>query len=568
VLILPTILTMLDINVLFLALPRLSADLGASANQQLWITDSYGFVIAGFLVTMGTLGDRIGRRKVLMIGGAAFGLASVLAAYSNSPELLIAARLLLGAAGATIMPSTMALIRNMFKDPKQMGTAISVWASATIAGVALGPVVGGVMLAYFWWGSVFLIGVPVMVLLLVAGPVLLPEYRDPDAGRLDLVSVFLALVTMLPVVYGLKELAREGWGLPPIAFVVVGVAFGTVFVIRQGKLASPLLDLRLLRIRLLTSALLVGLFVGAIQSGSGLMVTQHLQLVEGLEPLQAGLWLLPPTIALVIGIYLSPPLARRIRPGYVLVGGMLIAAAGQLVITQVSATSGLALLLVGFGIVYLGVSPMGVLVAQVTIESCPPEKTGSAASLSSTGTELGVALGIATLGTVGSLVYRSEVNVPAEVPPAVADAANESMAGAAAAAQNLPPQVATDLLDSARESFTSGLHVVAGIAAVLLVGLAILIAVTFRHVRPPGADLVEHAEEVGPDEHERKPILPSDCHRNPGQEGSRQEEHSNVAAAAEPAGAAMLVELEPDPVPRASTATQPSGRGRSEPSRV
>lgn len=504
VLVLPTILTMIDINVLFLALPHLSADLGASATQQLWIMDSYGFVMAGLLVTMGTLGDRIGRRKLLMIGAAAFGLASVLAAYSSSPEMLIAARLLLGAAGATFMPTTIALIRDTFKDPKQMGTAISVWASSIILGLALGPVVGGIMLAYFWWGSVFLIAVPVMVLLLVSAPVLLPEFRDPDAGRLDLASVFLALLTVLPAIYGLKKMAREGWDLLSLAFIVAGVAFGVVFVMRQSKLASPLLDLSLLRIRVLTSALLVGLFVGAIQAGSGLMVTQHLQLVEGLEPLQAGLWLLLPTVLLVIGIYLSPPLARRIRPGYVLAGGMLIAAAGQLVITQVSATSGLALLLVGFGLVYLGVSPMGVLVAQFTIEAVPLEKTGSASSLSSTGTEFGVALGIAALGSVGTVVYRNNVSVPAETPPEAAAAAHDSMAGAAATAPHLDPQVANDLLNSAREAFTSGLHVVAGIAAVLFVGLAILTAVSFQHVRPSDANPMDHAEEAGRDEPEKQ----------------------------------------------------------------
>lgn len=504
VLVLPTILTMIDINVLFLALPHLSADLGASATEQLWIMDSYGFVMAGLLVTMGTLGDRIGRRKLLMMGAAAFGLASVLAAYSSSPEMLIAARLLLGAAGATFMPTTIALIRDTFKDPKQMGTAISVWASSIILGLALGPVVGGIMLAYFWWGSVFLIAVPVMVLLLVSAPVLLPEYRDPDAGRLDLVSVFLALFTVLPAIYGLKKMAREGWDLLPLAFIVAGVAFGVVFVMRQSKLASPLLDLSLLRIRVLTSALLVGLFVGAIQAGSGLMVTQHLQLVEGLEPLQAGLWLLLPTVLLVIGIYLSPPLARRIRPGYVLAGGMLIAAAGQLVITQVSATSGLALLLVGFGLVYLGVSPMGVLVAQFTIEAVPLEKTGSASALSSTGTEFGVALGIAALGSVGAVVYRNNVSVPAETPSEAAAAAHDSMAGAAATAPYLDPQVANDLLNSAREAFTSGLHVVAGIAAVLFVGLAILTAVSFQHVRPSDANPMDHAEEAGRDEPEKQ----------------------------------------------------------------
>lgn len=497
VLALPTMLTMIDINVLFLALPRLSAALGASAIQQLWITDSYGFVIAGFLVTMGTLGDRIGRRKVLMFGGAAFGLVSVLAAYANSPELLIVARLLLGAAGATIMPSTLGLMRTMFKDPKQMGTAISVWATAIIAGVALGPVVGGVMLAYFWWGSVFLIAVPVMGLLLVAGPFLLPEARDPDAGRLDWISVVLALITVLPAVYGLKELARDGWGVLPIAFIVVGVAFGRVFIVRQRKLTSPLLDLGLLRIPLLRSALLAGLLFAAVQAGSGFMVTQHLQLVEGLEPLRAGLWLLPPTALLIVGIHLSPLLARRVRPEHILVGGTLIAAAGQVVITQVSATSGLALLLIGFGVVYLGVSPMGVLVAQVSMGACPPEMAGSAASLSATGSELGAALGIAALGSVGTFVYRTDVHVPAGVPSAAADAAKESMDGAAGAAPHLPSQVAANLLDSARESFTSGLHVVAGIAAVLFVGLAILMAVSFRHARSSGADPAEQAEEVG-----------------------------------------------------------------------
>jgi DHA2 family multidrug resistance protein-like MFS transporter len=496
VLTLPTMLAMIDINVLFLALPRLSAALGASAIQQLWITDSYGFVIAGFLVTMGTLSDRIGRRRTLMLGGAGFGLLSVLAAYSSSPLVLIIARLLLGVAGATIMPSTLGLMRSMFRDPDQMGTAISIWATAIIAGVALGPVVGGVMLAYFWWGSVFLIAVPVMALLLVAGPFLLPEYRNPDAGRVDPLSVFLALVTVLPAVYGLKQLARDGWGLAPVVFILVGVVFGRVFVRRQNKLESPLLDLRLLRIPLLTSALLVGLLVAVIQSGNGLLVTQHLQLVEGLKPLQAALWLLPPTVFLVIGIYLSPVLARRIRAYHLLVAGALIAAAGQVVITQVGATSGLALLLVGFGIVYLGISPMTVLVAQVSMEVCPPEMAASAASLSATGNELGAAMGIAALGSVGTFVYRSDLHIPAGVPSAAASAAKESMAGAASAAPNLPARMGTDLLDAARGSFTSSLHVVAVIAAVLFVGLGVLIAVAFRQVRPPSPHPMEETAGV------------------------------------------------------------------------
>src|SRR5690242_6635957 len=211
VLALPTLLLSLDVSVLYLALPKLSASLGADSTQQLWILDIYSFMLAGFLVTMGTLGDRIGRRRLLLIGGTAFGAASVLAAYSTSPGMLIATRAVLGVAGATLAPSTMALIRNMFRDPRQMGVAIGVWFSCFMGGMALGPLVGGLLLDHFWWGSAFLLGVPVMLLLVAVGPWLLPEYRDENAGKLDLVSVALSLAAILPVIYGLKALARDGW---------------------------------------------------------------------------------------------------------------------------------------------------------------------------------------------------------------------------------------------------------------------------------------------------------------------------------------------------------------------
>ncbi len=205
VLALPTLLASLDMSVLFLALPHLSADLGANSSQQLWILDIYGFMLAGFLVTMGTLGDRIGRRRLLMFGATAFGLASIVAAWSTSAEMLILARAALGIAGATLMPSTLALIRNMFHDARQRGVAIAVWMSCFMVGTAIGPLIGGVMLSMFWWGSVFLLAVPVMVILLVAAPTLLPEYRDAAAGRVDLTSVVLSLAAILPVIYGLKE---------------------------------------------------------------------------------------------------------------------------------------------------------------------------------------------------------------------------------------------------------------------------------------------------------------------------------------------------------------------------
>jgi DHA2 family multidrug resistance protein-like MFS transporter len=244
VLALPTLLLSLDLSVLYLALPHLAADLRPSSSQLLWIMDIYGFMIAGFLITMGTLGDRIGRRRLLLIGGAAFGVTSVLAAYSVNAEMLIASRTLLGIAGATLMPSTLALISNMFQDPKQRAGAIAVWISCFMGGTAIGPVVGGLLLQWFWWGAAFLLGVPVMALLLVIGPVLLPEYRDRTAGRLDPASVALSLATILPVIFGIKELAKDGPTTVPAVAIMIGAGFGLAFIRRQHRLTSPLLDLR------------------------------------------------------------------------------------------------------------------------------------------------------------------------------------------------------------------------------------------------------------------------------------------------------------------------------------
>src|SRR5512145_2618073 len=207
---LPCMLYSMDLTVLNLAVPQLSVDLQPTSAQLLWIIDIYGFLVAGSLITMGTLGDRIGRRRLLMIGAAAFGIGSVLAAFSTSAEMLIATRALLGLAGATLAPSTLSLIRNMFLDPHQRTFAIGVWVTSYSVGGAIGPLLGGIVLQYFWWGAVFLIGVPVMVLLLAVGPVLLPEFRDPRAGRLDLASAALSLGAVLAAIWGLKRIAEHG----------------------------------------------------------------------------------------------------------------------------------------------------------------------------------------------------------------------------------------------------------------------------------------------------------------------------------------------------------------------
>ncbi|GAB1511532.1 MFS transporter [Actinophytocola sp. KF-1] len=488
VLALATLVVTIDVYVMLLALPHLSADLGASNTEQLWITDIYGFVLAGLLVTMGTLGDRIGRRKLLFAGASAFAVASVVAAYSTSPEMLIAARALLGIAGATLAPSTMSLIRTLFPDPKQMGLAIGIWAMCFSVGGLVGPLVGGVMLEHFWWGSVFLLGVPPMALLLVLGPALLPEYRDPAAGRLDLTSVALSFVAVLPVIYGLKELAADGWAAGPAASLLFGLAFCVVFALRQRRLANPLIDLKLFGNRAFSAAL-GGMLFGTMLMGSiMLFITQDLQLVEGLSPLQAGLWMLPAIIANTASFLVSPILARRVRPAYLIGGGLAISVAGLLILTQVDTVSGPLTLAVGFAVIFLGAGPLVTLGVNLVMASAPEERAGSAAALSETSNEFGYAFGIAALGSVGAAVYANQVSFPAGVSAADTATATKSLADATNVAAQLPDGLGATVLATARESFTSGLHLVAAISAGLLAVVAVLTATLLRHVPPTGAE--------------------------------------------------------------------------------
>ena len=408
VLTLPCLLYAMDLTVLNLAVPHLSQDLRPSSTQLLWIVDIYGFVAAGSLVTMGTLGDRIGRRRLLMIGAAAFGATSVLAAWSTSASMLIAARALLGLAGATVAPSTLSLIRNMFLDPRQRTVAVSVWITSFSAGGAVGPLVGGVLLEWFWWGSVFLLAVPVMTLLLVLGPLLLPEFRDPRAGRLDLVSAALSVAAVLAVIYGLTQLTRGALGWPPALSIVAGLAAAVVFVRRQHRLADPLLDLRLFRSAAFTAALTTNVLSFFVGFGTLLFIAQYLQLVLGLSPLAAGLWMLPSSAGYILGSMLTPVLARRVRPAFVMGAGLVLAAAGLGLFTQLG-HHGLGILVAGSVVFSLALAPVDTLAADLAIGAAPPEQAGAASALSETAAEFGGALGIAVLGVIGTSIYRSQL---------------------------------------------------------------------------------------------------------------------------------------------------------------
>ncbi|HEX5299381.1 MAG TPA: MFS transporter, partial [Streptosporangiaceae bacterium] len=380
VLTLPCLLYAMDLTVLNLAVPQLSEDLRPSSTQLLWIVDIYGFLAAGSLVTMGALGDRIGRRRLLLIGAAAFAAVSLLAAWSASAAMLIAVRALLGVAGATIAPSTLSLIRGMFADPRQRTAAISVWITSFSVGGAIGPLIGGVLLEWFWWGSVFLLAVPVMALLLVLGPLLLPEFRDPRAGRLDLVSAALSVAAVLAVIYGLKQLARDGFGWGPASSVAAGLTAGAVFVRRQQRLAEPLLDLRLFRSPTFTAALTTNMLSFFAGFGALLFIAQYLQLVLGLSPLAAGLWMLPSSAGFIIGSLLTPLLARRIRPAFVMAAGMVLAAIGLGLFTQLDTATGLAVLVTGSVVFSLALAPVDTLATDLAVGAARPERAGAASA--------------------------------------------------------------------------------------------------------------------------------------------------------------------------------------------
>jgi DHA2 family multidrug resistance protein-like MFS transporter len=487
VLCLPTMLVMLDLNVVILALPHISTALHASVTQGLWLTDIYGFLIAGFLVTMGRIGDRVGYRNLLLVGSLAFGVLSIFAAYSSSAGEMIAIRALLGIAGATIMPSILALIRNMFPDPKQMGGAMGIWSMAMVVGISLGPTLGGLLLNSFWWGSIFLIAVPVMVLLLATGPFLLPNIKSDSPGKLDFLSVGLSLATILPIIYGLKELARNGWAWSSFIVLVAGIVIGVIFVTRQRRLAYPLLDLRLFAVRAVSGALVLNLLAGTVLGGNGLLMTLHLQLVEGYSPLVAALWLLLPSVIVIFGIQVAMQLTKKIKPNAVLAGGTLVGAAGMVVLTQVNAVGGMVVLMIGVCIVFAGVAPVNMLSNQLVMLSAPPEKAGSAGSLGTTSGELGTAFGIAAIGSLATVFYQAHLTVPAGVPAGAASAANDSLASATSAASSLGGSAGQDLLSAAREAFTLAYNNVAIVLAVLFVVLAVIAYTTLKQIPAFGA---------------------------------------------------------------------------------
>jgi DHA2 family multidrug resistance protein-like MFS transporter len=479
VLVIPALLASMDLSVLFMASPWISADLAPSASQHLWIMDVYGFVMAGMLVTMGSLGDRIGRRRLLLIGAVAFGGASLLAAFAGSAEMLIVARALLGLGGATLAPSTLSLIRGMFLDEDQRRVAVGIWTGAFTGGVAIGPIVGGALLESFWWGSVFLVNVPVMAVLLIVAPFVIRESRDPRPGRFDLAGAMLSLLAILPIVYGIKKIVEDGAGRAAFVALAVGALGAVAFVARQLSAPHPMIDIRLFRRPAFTGSVVSNGVVVFATAGMGLLAVTFMQTVLGYQPLAAAIWMLPTVAASAVGIALASTLARRIPPVTLVVAGLCSIAAGFLAIGLFVGPGTSVVVLIGaYSVLTLGVGTTATIVTSLVLTTAPQGQAGAAAAVAETSSEFGGALGIAMLGTVAGAVYTDVMSASAVT--GAEGIAAETVGGAVAAAGELPTSAGGRLLTEAFAAYSQGMSLAALVGAAVLAAAAVAAGVLLR----------------------------------------------------------------------------------------
>ncbi|UOB15429.1 MFS transporter [Streptomyces sp. HP-A2021] len=453
----PVLLVAMDSSVLFLAMPKVAEALSPTADQALWILDVYGFAVGSLLIAFGNIGDRYGRLKLLMTGAAVFGVGSAGAAFAPGPELLIAFRALMGVAGATLLPSALAVLSELFTDPRLRAKAIGIFAATFAAGFAIGPVVGGQLLNSFWWGSVFLINLPVVVLFLLLAPVLLREVRATRTGRIDALSVLLSAAGILLTVYAIKQAAAEGLTAVPMATGIVGVVTLWWFVRRQLRLEHPLIDFRLFRDRVFTIAAITGLLPLAAWSAVAYLGGIYLQSVLGLTVLDAALVALPGAAVLTVTCIVTPTLVARIGTRAALITCHFLIVAGLLLLVPTSVSGGIGWYVASTVIAGIGYGISFSVVADTAVAAVPAERAGSAAAIAETSNEIGNALGIALLGSLAALIFRLQG-------PDLAGTLNETLQ---------VPGLTAAVIGDAKSAFVTGLHAAAVIAGILHAALGV-----------------------------------------------------------------------------------------------
>ncbi|MDO5710968.1 MAG: MFS transporter, partial [Micrococcales bacterium] len=477
---LPVLVIALDNTVLSFAVPQLTQALHPSSTQLLWIIDVYPLCLAGLLVTMGMLGDRLGRRRMLLIGTAGFALVGFYAAFAPSPGHLIAARAVRGVFGAMLMPSTLSLMRNLFARPSQRRLAIAIWAACFAGGAALGPVVGGFILEHFAWNSIFLMTLPLAIALLVAGPFLLPESRTPSHSRIDVVGIGMSIMALLPFVYGVKDLVHRGVTFEGLAWVAVSVVFAVTFTRRQLAASDPLLDMRLFRNRVFSASIAANFLSVFAFAGFVFYLSQYLQLVLRLEPMRAGTYLIPGALASIVAGLAAVALAKKLSLQVLVPTGIIISAVGYGLAATLTARSEGLVIIVIFALVGIGAGLAETLTNDAILANAPADRAGAASGLSETAYELGTSLGVAILGSLLTAIYRSDLKLPAGVPVAIGAEASQTLGGAVAAASQLPEPAGRALLAAGRDAFMHGVQLTSIGAALVCVAAAAVVVPALR----------------------------------------------------------------------------------------
>ncbi len=471
-LLLPVLLVSMDVSVLFLAMPQLSRHLSPSPTQALWILDSYSFVIAGLLITMGSLGDRLGRRRLLVAGATIFGAGSVFAAFAATPGMLIAARALMGFGGATLLPSSLAIISTMFPDDGERSRAIGVWTAAFAGGAAVGPIVGGLLLHHFWWGSVFLINAPVVLALWAASSLLPADARTSDSSApFDLVGVVLSVGGIFGVVYTIKHVALAGLDGPTVAVGVLGIGLLAGFVVHCARSAHPLVDLGLLRDPGFAIAICTTVAAMMSLSATTYLVNEYLQSVTDRDPLGAAVLGIPMAATVCAFSLGSATIVSRIGVRRAFVTALTVCAAGMVTLQWTGVHDGLWAFLLGSAVAGIGYGTAFSLVSDVAVGSVPPERAGEATGISETSFELGQALGLALLGSLAAVVFARTLDSDGRF--------RGTLTEAIAAAGSDPARI-----EAAKSAYLTGMHTALGVAAIVLVVMAAATAMVLP--RKPG----------------------------------------------------------------------------------